>query len=80
MPGAARLEVGRIGRAHGLRGEISVTLSSDRSERLAPGSVLTTDDHSPAAQALYQPTDPDAATLTSAFQLCSRTIATGPGA
>ena len=44
MPGAARLEVGRIGRAHGLRGEISVTLSSDRSERLAPGSVLTTDD------------------------------------
>ena len=44
MPGAARLEVGRIGRAHGLRGEISVTLSSDRSERLAPGSVLSTDD------------------------------------
>ena len=38
------LEVGRIGRAHGLRGEISVTLTSDRSERLAPGSVLTTDD------------------------------------
>ena len=44
MPGAARLEVGRIGRAHGLRGEISVTLTSDRSERLAPGSTLTTDD------------------------------------
>ena len=37
---AARLEVGRIGRAHGLRGEIAVSLSSDREERLAPGSVL----------------------------------------
>ena len=44
MPGAGSLEVGRIGRAHGLRGEISVTLTSDRSERLAPGSTLTTDD------------------------------------
>jgi 16S rRNA processing protein RimM len=44
VPGAARLEVGRLGRAHGLRGEISVTLTSDRSERLAPGSTLTTDD------------------------------------
>lgn len=40
----ARLEVGRIGRAHGLRGELSVTLSTDRAERLAPGSVLGTDD------------------------------------
>ena len=30
MTGAARLEVGRIGRAHGLRGELSVTLTSDR--------------------------------------------------
>lgn len=37
---AARLEVGRIGRAHGLRGEIAVSLSTDREERLAPGSVL----------------------------------------
>ena len=44
MTGAVRLEIGRIGRAHGLRGELSVTLSSDRSERLAPGSVLTTAD------------------------------------
>lgn len=40
----ARLEIGRIGRAHGLRGELSVTLTSDRAERLAPGSVLGTDD------------------------------------
>ena len=44
MTGVARLEVGRIGRAHGLRGEVSVTLTSDRSERLAPGAVLGTDD------------------------------------
>jgi 16S rRNA processing protein RimM len=35
-----RLEVGRIGRAHGLRGEVSVTLTSDRVERLTAGSVL----------------------------------------
>jgi 16S rRNA processing protein RimM len=36
----ARLEVGRVGRAHGLKGEVSVTLTSDRSERLDRGSVL----------------------------------------
>lgn len=34
------LEVGRIGRAHGVRGAVMVTLSTDRSERLAPGSRL----------------------------------------
>jgi 16S rRNA processing protein RimM len=43
VSGASRLEVGRIGRAHGLRGEVSVTLSSDRLERLAAGSVLDAD-------------------------------------
>jgi 16S rRNA processing protein RimM len=42
VTGATRLEVGRIGRAHGLRGELSVTLTSDRSERLTPGAVLGT--------------------------------------
>jgi 16S rRNA processing protein RimM len=36
----SQLEVGRIGRAHGLRGEVSVTLSSERTERLAAGSML----------------------------------------
>lgn len=36
------LEVGRIGRAHGLRGEVSVRLSTDRTERLDAGSVLHT--------------------------------------
>ena len=44
MSETSRLEVGRIGRAHGLRGEVSVTLSSDRLERLAAGSVLYADD------------------------------------
>ncbi len=34
------LEVGRIVRAHGLRGQVIVHLWSDRLERLAPGSEL----------------------------------------
>lgn len=37
------LEVGRITKAHGLRGEVVVFLSSDRRERVEPGSVLHTD-------------------------------------
>jgi 16S rRNA processing protein RimM len=37
---ASRLEVGRIGRAHGLRGEVAVTLHSDRPERTATGATL----------------------------------------
>ena len=47
MPGdatPARLEVGRIGRAHGLRGEVAVTLSTDRTERVAVGSRLHVND------------------------------------
>jgi 16S rRNA processing protein RimM len=32
--------VGRIGRAHGLRGEVTVTASSNRDERFTPGSKL----------------------------------------
>ena len=39
----ALLEVGRIGGAHGLRGEVAVVLVSNRLERLAPGSRLHTD-------------------------------------
>jgi 16S rRNA processing protein RimM len=35
-----RLVVGRVGRAHGLRGEVAVTFSSNRPERAAPGAVL----------------------------------------
>jgi len=35
-----RLEVGRAGRAHGLRGEITVSLITNRTERVEPGAVL----------------------------------------
>jgi 16S rRNA processing protein RimM len=35
--------VGRIVRPHGLRGEVVVVLSTDRDERLSPGSRLHTD-------------------------------------
>ncbi|MGE3621399.1 MAG: ribosome maturation factor RimM [Acidimicrobiia bacterium] len=38
-----RLEVGRIGRAHGVRGDVVVTLITERLERLAPGAVLHAD-------------------------------------
>lgn len=39
----ALLEVGRITKAHGLRGEVVVFLSSDRTERVEPGSELQTE-------------------------------------
>ena len=32
MPGAARLEVGRIGKAHGIKGEVMVHLTTDRTD------------------------------------------------
>lgn len=35
-----RLEVGRISKAHGLRGEVIVVLSTNRPERVEPGAVL----------------------------------------
>ena len=37
---AGLLEVGRFGRPHGLKGQIYVSLSTDRDERVAPGSRL----------------------------------------
>lgn len=37
------LEVGRVAKAHGLRGEVVVDLLTDRTERLDPGSVLDSD-------------------------------------
>lgn len=37
------LEVGRITKAHGIRGEVIVELSTNRTERVAPGAVLETD-------------------------------------
>jgi 16S rRNA processing protein RimM len=36
------LEVGRIAKAHGLKGEVVVDLVTDRIERMAPGSALRT--------------------------------------
>ncbi|HVX18635.1 MAG TPA: ribosome maturation factor RimM [Acidimicrobiales bacterium] len=36
------LEVGRIHRAHGLRGEVQVSLTTDRVERVQPGAQLQT--------------------------------------
>ncbi len=39
------LEVGRVDRAHGLRGEVIVALLTDRTERVAPGSRLWVGDH-----------------------------------
>lgn len=38
------LEVGRITRPHGVRGDVNVLLTSNRTERVAPGSVLHTAD------------------------------------
>ena len=40
MGDPARLEVGRIVKAHGIRGEVIVEAVSNRPERFAPGSVL----------------------------------------
>ena len=42
-PPTERLEVGSIGKAHGLRGEVFVRLSTDRTERVDPSSVLYAD-------------------------------------
>jgi len=42
MP-AGLLEVGRVAKAHGLRGEVVVALSTNRPERVAEGSVLHAD-------------------------------------
>src|SRR4051812_14911398 len=39
-----RLTVGRVGRAHGLRGEVAVTFTTNRPERAAPGTVLYVED------------------------------------
>jgi 16S rRNA processing protein RimM len=34
-----RLEIGRLGRPHGLRGEVMVTLTTNRTERVAVGTL-----------------------------------------
>lgn len=45
-PASGLLEVGHVGRAHGLRGEVTVRLTTNRLERVAPGAVLHTRDGS----------------------------------
>ena len=40
----ALLAVGRIARPHGLRGEVVVDLTTNRDERVAPGTSLVTAD------------------------------------
>lgn len=42
-PDPALVEVGHIARPHGLRGEVVVILTTDRDERVAPGSQLFSD-------------------------------------
>ena len=39
-----RLEIGKIDKAHGVHGDVVVTLTSDRTERLDAGAVLFRDD------------------------------------
>jgi len=56
------LEVGRIARPHGLAGEVVVALTTNRTERLAPGAELTCY-HVAASSASgppYPPSTPDA--------------------
>src|SRR5258705_12509211 len=49
---------------------------TENNSKIATGSGL---DHSPNAQALYQPTEPEVARRTSAIQLEIWTTAAGPG-
>jgi 16S rRNA processing protein RimM len=43
VPPSGLLEVGRVAKAHGLRGEVVVALSTNRPERVATGAVLHVD-------------------------------------
>jgi 16S rRNA processing protein RimM len=53
-----RLEVGRVHKAHGLKGDVSVSLTTDRLERIEPGSRLFVDDvEHEVARSTSQPPD-----------------------
>ncbi|HEX7134496.1 MAG TPA: ribosome maturation factor RimM [Iamia sp.] len=53
-----RLEVGRVHKAHGLKGDVSVSLTTDRLERVEPGSRLFVDDvEHEVARSAHQPPD-----------------------
>jgi 16S rRNA processing protein RimM len=47
-----RLQVGRVGRPHGLTGEVAVTFTSDREERRVAGAVLYVDDRELVVEAV----------------------------
>lgn len=53
-----RLEVGRVHKAHGLKGDVNVSLTTDRLERVEPGSRLFVDgvEHQ-VARSTTQPPD-----------------------
>ena len=46
------LEIGRIGKAHGLKGEVTAVITSDRPERTAPGAVWFIDAGPVAVEAI----------------------------
>jgi 16S rRNA processing protein RimM len=53
-----RLEVGRVHKAHGLKGDVSVSLTTDRLERVEPGSRLFVGDvEREVARSTHQPPD-----------------------
>ncbi|HVM08165.1 MAG TPA: ribosome maturation factor RimM [Acidimicrobiales bacterium] len=49
------LEVGKIDKPHGVRGEVVVSLSTNRDERVAPGTVLSLKDGSTLTVASSKP-------------------------
>jgi 16S rRNA processing protein RimM len=49
------LEVGRVARPHGLRGEVIVDLVTERTDRLTPGARLFTEDGATLVVAAAQP-------------------------
>jgi 16S rRNA processing protein RimM len=42
--GTQRLDVGHVGKAHGLKGDLNIRLTTDRSERVDPGATLFVND------------------------------------
>ena len=53
-----RLEVGRVHKAHGLKGDVSVSLTTDRLERVEPGSRLFVGDvEHEVVRSTHQPPD-----------------------
>lgn len=49
------LEIGRIAKPHGVRGDLMVKLLTDRAERVAPGAVLHADGRGPLTVVASRP-------------------------